>query len=177
MKFIKRLDEWGRLTLLESFMRRAEIQLSLRSMVQDLKILGAQLQVNPFHDFFSFHTDRLPKLITGTELQMSSAEKAHLDIQDSLEIRGIIRYIAGRPEELRALTETSSPSDCQDFAKALQMACKFPCRSYRSILIFLQHNRDPDISLDERSKIADALWKLVTWSNVPLPLADRESID
>jgi len=55
---------------------------------------------------------------------MSSAEQAHLDIRDSLEVRDIILYIAGRPEELRALTETSTPSDFQDFARALQMAFK-----------------------------------------------------
>jgi len=54
IKIIKRLDEWGRLTLLESFMRRTEIRLSLRSMVHDLKIHASQLQVDHMHHLFRF---------------------------------------------------------------------------------------------------------------------------
>lgn len=47
---------------------------------------------------------------------------AHLDIQDSLQMNGILRYIADRPEELKALTEGPfTPSDCQSFATALQL--------------------------------------------------------
>jgi hypothetical protein len=124
-KIIKRLDDWGQLTLLESFIRRVEIQSVLRCMIHDLKILASQLQVRVFLSIPSGPETDLPKLITGPELHTSPAEMTHLDIQDSLEMKGILRYIAGRPEELKLLTESSSPSDCQNFAKALQMARLF----------------------------------------------------
>ncbi|KAF8527090.1 kinase-like domain-containing protein [Gautieria morchelliformis] len=138
----KRLDDWGHLTLLESFIRRAEIQAAIRSMTNDLRITAEKLQ-----------------LIIGPELELhlSSAEMAHLDIQDSLQMKGIIRYIAGRPEELKALTEGPfTPSDCQNFMTALQVWIR----------------DDKERSSEERSKLSDALWKLCIWTNISPPLAN-----
>ena len=44
----KRLDDWGHLSLLESFIRRTEIQAAIRIMTNDLRITAEKLQVMPF---------------------------------------------------------------------------------------------------------------------------------
>ena len=117
----KRLDDWGHLTLLESFIRRAEIQTAIHTMINDIRITSEKLQVSHLLQMSDVFQADQTKLTIGPELDLSSAEMAHLDIQDSLQINGVLRYIAGRPNELRALTELPfTPSDCQSFAIALQ---------------------------------------------------------
>jgi len=138
LTMIRRLNEWGNLTLMESFLRREEIQVAIRAMIDDLRITAERLQ-----------------LTLERDSQLSPAEKAHLDIQDSLQVEGILRYIAGRSEEIKALADGAfSPSDCQNFALALQ-----------------NDLRENDGSPEERHKIGDALWKLTQWTKMPPPIA------
>ncbi|KIJ38918.1 hypothetical protein M422DRAFT_231000 [Sphaerobolus stellatus SS14] len=140
---IRRFNEWGNLTLVESFIRRAEIQTAVRSMIDDLLSTADRLQ-----------------LTVGPGFRLSEAEITHLDIQDALQSQGILRYIAGRNEELKVLAEgTFTPSDCQNFALALQ-----------------KHLRTEDTFRGERQKIGNALWKLMTWTKFapPIPRLDVE---
>jgi len=42
---IKRFNEWGNLSLIESFLRRVEIQSAIRGMLVDLQSTAERLQV------------------------------------------------------------------------------------------------------------------------------------
>lgn len=99
-----------------------------------------------------------------------------MDIQDSLQLRGILRYIAGRHEELKVLAEgTFAPSDCQNFALALQMVCLI-VRSYVSNSIGPSSSQDlrNDVrSGEDRQKLGDALCKLVLWTKLAPPIPRR----
>jgi hypothetical protein len=104
-----------------------------------------------------------------------------LDIQDSLQVGGILLYVAGRSEEIKTLVESAfTPSDWRSFAMALQKVGFFPAEGYKTIirgasLHSFQHLRENNCSPEEGHKIKDALWKLTQWTKMPPPIARCES--